>query len=167
MVSLAFRPLPRYDMVLSKMHSSPFDLCSSGAKRRLEGRVDHLERVRPLGKLDRGGTMKRGSSRQQEHKSERTHDSIASSEAIKPLENDVCLGRGGTANKHSGNEKLRQFARLQAEHYRASSKKGKSAISRLLVKQMRELDPPARYVLVIIGCRLLRVIPQLVVFYAI
>jgi hypothetical protein len=64
---------------------------------------------------------------------------------LEPHENDVLMGRGGRNNQHSGNEKLRQFARAQKENYRHASKKEKSAISRLLVRQMHELDPPARY----------------------
>jgi hypothetical protein len=63
---------------------------------------------------------------------------------IEPHEHDVLLGRGGRNNQHSGNDILRQFGRLQGEQYRVASKKGKSAISRLLVRQMRELNPPAR-----------------------
>lgn len=63
-----------------------------------------------------------------------------------PHENDVLLGRGGRNNQHSGNNMLRQFARAEGDNYRVASKKGKSALSRLLVRQMRELDPPARYV---------------------
>lgn len=62
-----------------------------------------------------------------------------------PHENDVLMGRGGRNNQHSGNDVLRQFARLQGENYRVATKKGKSAISRLLVRQMRDLHPPARY----------------------
>lgn len=65
---------------------------------------------------------------------------------LEPHENDVLMGRGGRNNQHSGNEKLRQFARAQKENYRNASKKEKSAISRFLVRQMHELNPPARYV---------------------
>jgi hypothetical protein len=61
-----------------------------------------------------------------------------------PHENDVLMGRGGKNNRHSGNEKLRQLARLHAEDYISATKKGKSQISRLLVQQMRELSPSAR-----------------------
>lgn len=57
------------------------------------------------------------------------------------------LDSGGKNNQHSGNEKLRALARVQAKKYNASSKKGKSILSRLLVKQLREFDPPARYVI--------------------
>jgi hypothetical protein len=66
---------------------------------------------------------------------------------IEPHEHDVLMGRGGRNNQHSGNDILRQFGRLEGENYRVASKKGKSAISRLLVRQMRELDPPARYII--------------------
>ena len=65
---------------------------------------------------------------------------------IEPHNHDVLLGRGGRNNQHAGNDILRQFGRVQGENYRVASKKGKSAISRLLVRQMRELNPPARYV---------------------
>ncbi len=71
---------------------------------------------------------------------------MSSKEDIQPSENDILLGRGGKNNQHSGNEKLRALARVQARKYNSSSKKGKSILSRVLVKQMRELNPPARCV---------------------
>ena len=61
-----------------------------------------------------------------------------------PHENDVLMGRGGKNNQHSGNEKLREFARRRSEDYRAATKKGKSDISRELVRLMRQLKPSAR-----------------------
>lgn len=63
-----------------------------------------------------------------------------------PHHNDVLMGRGGKNNLHSGNERLREFARRRCEDYRRATKKIKSDISRELVRLMRELDPPARYV---------------------
>lgn len=86
---------------------------------------------------------------------------------IEPHENDVLMGRyvprfairdqispnhnlrGGLNNKHSGNEKLRQLARQYGSKYKTLTKKEKSDLSRYLVRRMRELDPPARYVFVI------------------
>jgi hypothetical protein len=62
-----------------------------------------------------------------------------------PHENDVLLGRGGNNNKHSGNNQLRAFARDLVLQYVKSSKKGKSHLSRLLVKQVREMNPPGRF----------------------
>mmetsp|Transcript_23254 Transcript_23254/g.34333 ORF Transcript_23254/g.34333 Transcript_23254/m.34333 type:complete len:343 (-) Transcript_23254:1490-2518(-) len=67
------------------------------------------------------------------------------SEEIQPHENDVLMGRGGKNNQHVGNEKLRGFARLESENYRIASKKGKSNISRELVKKVRKLDPSGRF----------------------
>ncbi|KAL7581548.1 hypothetical protein ACA910_022112 [Epithemia clementina (nom. ined.)] len=64
---------------------------------------------------------------------------------ISPHENDVLMGRGGKNNQHSGNEKLRKLARGYCSKYRVSSKKGKSSISRQIVQQMRDLQPPARF----------------------
>ena len=58
----------------------------------------------------------------------------------------VLMGRGGKNNQHSGNEKLRGFARKVCEKYKASTKKGKSNISRELVLKVREQNPPGRYV---------------------
>jgi hypothetical protein len=64
---------------------------------------------------------------------------------MEPQGNDVLMGRGGKNNQWCGNEKLRAMARTQAENYRMSSKKGKSYISRELVRRVRELDPPGRF----------------------
>lgn len=49
---------------------------------------------------------------------------------IRPNENDVLLGRGGTNHSHCGNEQLRVIAQERASDYRASTKKGKAVISR-------------------------------------
>lgn len=62
-----------------------------------------------------------------------------------PHEHDVLMGRGGKNNQHSGNETLREFARERCEDYRIACKKVKSDISRELVRLMRQLDPPARF----------------------
>ena len=64
---------------------------------------------------------------------------------MEPQGYDVLMGRGGKNNQWRGNEKLRAMARTQAENYRMSSKKGKSYISRELVRRARELDPPGRF----------------------
>lgn len=44
-----------------------------------------------------------------------------------------------------GNEKLRELARKVAEKYHRSSKKEKSYLSRSLVQQVLEMDPPGRF----------------------
>lgn len=68
-----------------------------------------------------------------------------SSEQMEPHCHDVLMGRGGKNNQWCGNEKLRTMARTQSENYRMSSKKGKSYISRELVRRVRELNPPGRF----------------------
>lgn len=68
------------------------------------------------------------------------------SSIIEPHENDILLGRGGRNNQHIGNSKLRALARRYRENYRLSSKKGKSYISREIVKYVREkMSPPGRF----------------------
>jgi hypothetical protein len=64
---------------------------------------------------------------------------------VRPHENDVLMGRGGKNNQHSGNEKLREFARERCDDYQRASKKGKSRISKELVEIVRKMDPPGRY----------------------
>lgn len=64
---------------------------------------------------------------------------------VVPHENDILLGRGGSNNKHEGNEQLRSMARELAEKYSRSSKKAKSDLSRSLVQRVRDLDPPGRF----------------------
>lgn len=66
-------------------------------------------------------------------------------ETIVPHQNDVLMGRGGRNNRHTGNEKLREFARRVCLDYQNATKKGKSAISQDLVEQMRELVPAGRF----------------------
>jgi hypothetical protein len=63
-----------------------------------------------------------------------------------PHKNDVLMGRGGNNNQHSGNERLRGVARTRCEDYRRVSKKGKSDISRELIKSVRKWTPPGRCV---------------------
>merc|ERR1712176_307563 len=52
---------------------------------------------------------------------------------------------GGKNNQHTGNEKFRRLARQESQNYQVASKKGKSSISRMLVKQVRCMDPPGRF----------------------
>jgi hypothetical protein len=61
-----------------------------------------------------------------------------------PNPNDILMGRGGKNNQHSGNEFLRTIARRVCEDYRVASKKGKSDLSRDLVRQVRERTPSGR-----------------------
>jgi hypothetical protein len=65
---------------------------------------------------------------------------------LQPNENDVLLGRGGRNNQWSGNENLRIMARNMAHAYAVASKRNKPSIAMVLVNQIRNLDPPGRYV---------------------
>jgi len=64
---------------------------------------------------------------------------------IVPHENDVLMGRGGRNNQHEGNEKLREFARRVKDEYQSASKREKSHLSRELVRKVRSLNPPGRF----------------------
>jgi hypothetical protein len=64
---------------------------------------------------------------------------------IVPHNNDILMGRGGKNNQHTGNNQLRAMARQECRNYSSSSKKGKSHISRELVRRVREMDPPGRF----------------------
>ena len=65
---------------------------------------------------------------------------------IVPHHNDVILGRGGKSHLHPGNEQLRQMAFVFRKVYVTSSKKGKSQLSRDLIKQVHALNPPGRFI---------------------
>lgn len=77
---------------------------------------------------------------------ELTVEEIKLSNIHEPHENDVLMGRGGKNNQHVGNEQLRTFARGRSTNYQNASKKGKSSISRELVRIVRDLQPPGRCV---------------------
>ena len=61
-----------------------------------------------------------------------------------PSYNDVLLGRGGKNNRHTGNDELRKIAKKHCTKYRTSQKKEKTAITRRIVSDMRNLSPPTR-----------------------
>lgn len=77
---------------------------------------------------------------------ERAIEEIKLSDIREPHQNDVLMGRGGKNNQHVGNEQLRGIARGRSLDYQNASKKGKSSISRELVRIVREMKPPGRYV---------------------
>ncbi len=59
--------------------------------------------------------------------------------------NDVLLGRGGNSFRHAGNKKFRDLANSLAERYCDSSKLQKSEISRTMIRHVKNLDPPGRF----------------------
>jgi len=76
---------------------------------------------------------------------ERAIEEIKLSDIREPHQNDVLMGRGGKNNQHVGNEQLRGIARGRSLDYQNASKKGKSSISRELVRIVREMKPPGRF----------------------
>lgn len=98
------------------------------------------------GRVKRRAALTRGGGHENEIMDTKPSAKQSNSLSIQnPHENDVLLGRGGNNNRHSGNEKLRTLARREAALYNISMKMQKSAISRQLVQEMRDLNPPARF----------------------
>ena len=122
-----------------QMHPNPYIVGSSGYKRyfcQYPGEIQYYPYT--------PSTYDIAEEREKYYRSWSEWPSMPNHVIIEPHEHDVLMGRGGRNNQHSGNDILRQFGRLQGENYRVATKKGKSELSRLLVRQMRELDPPAR-----------------------
>lgn len=65
-----------------------------------------------------------------------------------PHNNDVLCGRGGTVNAHPGNEQYRKFVdRKKRLYLTARFKREKRLISSKIVDEIRNLDPPGRFLL--------------------
>ncbi|CAB9518565.1 expressed unknown protein [Seminavis robusta] len=60
-------------------------------------------------------------------------------------DHDILMGRGGKNNSHVGNEKLREMARAVTEVYKKASKKEKSRMAWDLIEQVKQLNPPGRF----------------------
>lgn len=65
-----------------------------------------------------------------------------------PHANDVLCGRGGTVNAHPGNEQYRKFVDSKKRLYlTARFKREKRLISSQIVDQVRNLNPPGRFLM--------------------
>lgn len=63
-----------------------------------------------------------------------------------PNVNDVLCGRGGSINSHAGNEHFRQLVEKRKRVYlTARFKREKRLIASSIVSEIRELDPPGRF----------------------
>jgi hypothetical protein len=63
-----------------------------------------------------------------------------------PLENDVLCGRGGSINSHGGNERFRLLVEKRKRVYlTARFKREKRLIASSIVDEIRELNPPGRF----------------------
>eukprot|EP00978_Attheya_sp_CCMP212_P019858 scaffold56279_cov54-Attheya_sp.AAC.5 len=63
-----------------------------------------------------------------------------------PNENDVLCGRGGSINTHPGNENFRELVEKRKRVYlTARFKREKRLIANSIVKEIRQMDPPGRF----------------------
>lgn len=64
---------------------------------------------------------------------------------MSPHEHDVLSGRGNFVNYHAGNEHFRALVRKHKMAYVACPKPQKGKFSRLIVDEIRNRDPPGRF----------------------
>lgn len=62
-----------------------------------------------------------------------------------PHDNDVLSGRGNYANRHPGNKRFRAYVSSQRELYAAAPKNEKSIFAKTIVRTIRSLQPPGRF----------------------
>ncbi|KAL9178933.1 hypothetical protein ACHAXT_011906 [Thalassiosira profunda] len=63
----------------------------------------------------------------------------------KPHENDVLSGRGNFVNHHAGNEKFRKLVNHHKTAYVACPKAKKAIYAKIIYDEIRNMDPPGRY----------------------
>jgi hypothetical protein len=64
---------------------------------------------------------------------------------VHPHDHDVLSGRGNFVNYHAGNEHFRALVRKHKVAYVACPKPQKGKFSRMIVDEIRERDPPGRF----------------------
>ena len=60
-------------------------------------------------------------------------------------ENDILCGRGGLTNHHKGNKRFRDIVALHRPDYVRAAKIHKPGVARLIVRAIRNSDPPGRF----------------------
>jgi hypothetical protein len=60
-------------------------------------------------------------------------------------ENDILCGRGGLTNHHKGNKRFRDIVALHRPDYVRAAKVHKPNVARMIVKAIRNSDPPGRF----------------------
>lgn len=60
-------------------------------------------------------------------------------------ENDVLCGRGGATNSHTGNRSYRKLVKKYKDKYLKAKKKQKPYVAAEVVNEIRNLDPPGRF----------------------
>ena len=63
----------------------------------------------------------------------------------KPHVHDVLCGRGGGTNNHTGNERFRILVHNKKRTYLNSSKREKPLVSKSIVDEIRNMNPPGRF----------------------
>ena len=71
------------------------------------------------------------------------YDQIIQKDAIN--KHDVLCGRGGVSNTHAGNVSYREMVNRYKSKYRAATKKQKPLIAKEIVENIRNLEPPGRF----------------------
>jgi hypothetical protein len=64
---------------------------------------------------------------------------------LEPHEHDVLSGRGNFVNYHAGNEHFRALVRKYKTEYVKCPKPQKGKFSRIIVHEIRAMDPPGRF----------------------
>jgi hypothetical protein len=64
---------------------------------------------------------------------------------VNPHDNDVLSGRGNFVNYHVGNENFRALVRKHKVAYVACPKPQKGKFSKMIVDEVRALNPPGRF----------------------
>lgn len=64
---------------------------------------------------------------------------------ISPHEHDVLSGRGNFVNYHTGNEHFRALVRKHKLEYVRCPKPQKGKFSRMIVDEIKSMDPPGRF----------------------
>jgi len=95
-------------------------------------------------------TPPQSSSIKKEAEDSSTSDDVIPSDkemsTANPHDNDVLCGRGGSINTHPGNETFRRFVERRKRIYlTARFKREKRLIASSVVKEIRELNPPGRF----------------------
>jgi hypothetical protein len=62
-----------------------------------------------------------------------------------PQKNDAVYGRGGLANNHPGNKRIREIVAQLKDEYRKCSRHEKTAMAESIVKRWRNQEPPGRF----------------------
>ena len=62
-----------------------------------------------------------------------------------PDRNDVICGRGGESNNHVGNTKWRQLVSANKKLYISLPKREKMLVAMRIVREVRNLSPPGRF----------------------